>query len=826
MFKNYIKTAINNLLNNKLYSAINIIGLSIGITCCLLISIFIYHELNYDTFFSNADSIYRISPDFVNATDVSERHPAANVAPLGPLIANNIDGVQSVGRIGGMPALISKDDLVFYEDNFRWADNSIFDIFEFNWLRGNPDSALLEPDTVVISKSIALKYFGERDPIGETLMLQNSWPIRVTGVIEDIPNNSHLSADLIVPIETAWTVLGFNFENNWSYANFHTYVHLDADTNIEAVINQLEGVIEGTLDQNVAANFGINKDSFGFTTHRISEIHLWSGRAREFKEPGSVIFVLTFSAIALCVLLIACINFMNLSTAHSLKRAKEVGMRKTIGASRTELIAQFLGESFLLTIFAMVVALALVEMILPVFSTFINRDLGSNYLAEPEFLIFIIGTTLITGLLAGSYPAFYLSSFKPVMAFRQDSASTTKGHSIRNLLVVFQFSLAIILLISTLVIYLQMQHVRNIELGFNKDQVVVLRGTFNQGLGEQWPVLKQELLQHSDITHVTESDMSPGSAGVRKVRIEGGTDEGFDILAKTIGFDFFELYEIDLLAGRVFDDAFASDVFYPPPNVEDGRQPTGSYVLNETAIKTLGWSAEETIGKIFEVDFSSDFSVAVTGPVIGVVADTHVQPLHESILPLVYFVPGPMWGNFPSQDIASVRISSNNIEQTLSFIREKWREIIPEIPMFSYFLETEFDVLYQEEEQQGELFSLFSLLTITIACLGLFGLASYTAERRKKEIGVRKVLGGSVWSIVLLLTNDFSKLVLVSNIIAWPVAYLVMNRWLENFAYRIDLTPLIFIGSGLVALCVAWVTVGGIATKAARAKPVLGLRYE
>lgn len=827
MIKSYLKMAFNNLLQQKLYSAINILGLAVGLASCLLIGLFVLYETNYDHFFTDSESIYRVSPDFATSALGAERHPAGNVAPLAPLIKrNNIEGLKDIARIGGQNVLISNNDLAFNEENFRWADNEIFTIFEFHWLQGDPVNALMQPASLVITESIANKYFGETDPMGQTLMLENNWPLTITGVIKNIPENSHLSADFFVPMETAWKLLDFSYENNWSYTNFHTYLRLEPGAEIESVLNSLAAIVNASIDVDLAGFFNINSEAFGFTAYQLSDIHLHSARPGEFKEAGSLYFIYTFSAIAFFILLIACINFMNLSTAHSSKRAVEVGLRKTIGANRAELIKQFLGESLLLTIIAALIAVMLVEILLPVFSSIINADLTINYFSKPEYVFIIAGITLLTGLSAGSYPAFYLSSFKPAEVFKTQRFGSRSSYIIRNLLVVFQFFLAITLIVASIVVFLQMQYARNIDVGFNKEQMLILSGTNNDGLGNQWQALKQELKQHPEIAQITEGDMSPRRLGSRRVRIEGGDTGGFDMLAKGIGFNFFDAYDIKLVAGRDFNEGFSTDIFYPPPSRPVGSQLTGSYVLNETAIREMGMTPEEIIGKKFELDFSSDFSLAISGPVIGVVEDVNFQSLREPIQALVYFVPYSQWGNLPSFNSASVRISGNNTTETIAYIKQKWHMTTPEIPLIYHFLDTDFDALYYAEEQQGKLFTLFSGLTIIISCLGLFGLAVFTSERRKKEIGVRKVMGGSVWSIVLLLTNDFSKLVLISNLLAWPLGYFFMENWLENFAYRIDLTPLIFIGSGLIALCIAWVTVGGTAAKAANTKPVLALRYE
>ncbi|HWK53488.1 MAG TPA: FtsX-like permease family protein, partial [Hyphomicrobiales bacterium] len=420
----------------------------------------------------------------------------------------------------------------------------------------------------------------------------------------------------------------------------------------------------------------------------------------------------------------------------------------------------------------------------------------------------------------------YLSGLEPVRVLRLQGGGASGKPHLRNLLVIVQFTLAIALLAATSVVWLQMRYVRNFDLGFDKEQVLLLAGSQQNGLGPNWNVLKQTLREYPGITHVTEGGMQPGSETTWRVRLEGGSPQGVAVLTKRIGFDFFATYGIPLIAGRDFDASLASDVFVPPANAPEAGARRGAYVLSEAAVRALGFAPEDVLGHRLDLDFSSDFSFTVPGPVIGVVADVYLDSLHSPLQPLVYFVPGPLWGESPSMHVASLRIEGAQLAAAVDWIGERWREFTPGMPVLHHFLDADFDALYQTEERQGRLFTFFAVLTIVIACLGIFGLASFTVERRFREIGVRKVMGGSAWSIVWLLTNDFSRLVLIANVIAWPLAYVAMRHWLDNFAYRIDLTPMIFLGSGLIALCVAWVTVGGTAAKAANAKPVLALRYE
>lgn len=824
MLGHYLRIALRNLLRHPLYSLINIVGLAVGLCSCLLIALFVRHEYSYDSFFADAQQIYRLSPHFAAGALGPERDAAGNVAPLLPLLQQQgITGVQAMTRLGGRQVMLAHNEQVFFEPNFRWADPELFQVFGFQWLQGNAATALQQPDTVVLTAKAARKYFGTTHVLGQTLLLENAWPLTVTGVIADLPDNTHLALDMVVPIATGWKVLDFDYSKNWSYTNFHTYVRLQPGAAIADVMQQINTVLAGAMP-NIAPFFNITPATYKLVPYRVTDIHLGSGQSDDMKAAGSKVQVLVFSSIALCLLLVACINYMNLATARALQRSKEVGVRKVVGGSRTELMLQFLGESLLLTLLAVLLALAALELLLPVFSALVERKLAMATLLQPGYLALIAVITVATAVLAGGYPAFYMASLKP--ANELGAGRGAAGLRVRNTLVVLQFFLAITLMVATAVVFLQLRYARRIDLGFSKDQVLVLQGTTRSGMGAQWPVFKQQLLQHTGIAGVTEADMFPDSVGTRKFRYGGGPPAGFDMLSKAVGFGFFATYDMPLLAGRSFSNDFGTDAFNPPPNVQRGEQPTGNYMLSEAAVRALGWTPAQAIGKELEMDFSADFSLTVKGRVIGVVKDVHFQSLRNRIQPLVYFAPAPQWGNQPSMTRASIHLNGTDVEATLAYIRQQWKTLIPELPFVAHFLDADYAALYQNEERQGQLFSLFALLTIAIACLGLFGLATFTAERRRKEIGVRKVMGSSVLGIVLLLTNDFSKLVLLANLIAWPVAYFAMTRWLQNFAYRIDLTPLIFIGSGLIALCIAWVTVGGTAAKAASQKPVLALRYE
>lgn len=817
MLKNYLMIALCHVLAQKTHSAINVAGLAAGLACCLLMALFVAHELSYDRQFPDADRIYRISfEDFPSGTNPGRRM-AANVQPAAARLKQDFSEIEQVGRIWGSGALLRREDIVFDEPQLRWADSGFLQLFRLEWLRGDPRHALAEPFSIVLTESIARKYFSAEDPMGQTLLLENKWPLKVTGVIRDLPRNTHLSASALASEDSGFAMLGYDYPNNWSFAYFHTYAKLRPGATIESIASRFPDFIERHMGQGKSA-------SSGMVAQRLTDIHLRSNRLGELSRPGSMTLVYTFSAIALCILLIACINFMNLSTARASQRAREVGLRKVVGGTRGQLIAQFMGESILFALAAMLVAVALAELLLPAFSAFVDRELAFNYTREPVIVIGLIGFAVLAGLLAGSYPALYLSAFQPARVLKGDLTRGVAGARFRSVLVVAQFSISIALVIATVIIYRQMQFARDIELGFRTDNIVVLSGSPTRGLSPQWETLRNELLRHPEITYVTAGSMTSGGGAGWRARAEGGPPEGMEFYLKRADYGLLELHELQLLSGRTFSAEYGTDRFALPGAAN--KHGGGNFILSELAVRQLGWTPEEAIGKWFEIDFSRDFTQTARGTIIGVVQDAHVESLREPLRPVAYVVPPEVWGTSPAHWEASVRLSGQNLQQTLQFIDAKWRELMPEQPLNRRFLSDVIEAQYATENRQAQMLAAFSSLAIFIACLGLIGLASHATEQRIKEIGVRKVMGGSVWDIVRLFTTRFSHLVLLANFVAWPVAYFFMRRWLDGFAYRTELSLTVFVASGLLALLIAWLTVAVIAARAAGARPVHALRYE
>jgi putative ABC transport system permease protein len=821
MLRNYFTIAVRNLVSHKLFSAINILGLAIGLACVILISLFVQYETSYDKHWANADNIYRVTRTFKRNAGGEDLLLATNAPQAGPLIKADFPELEQVIRIWGYRLLVAHEDVTFYETGIKFTDPEVFQVFDIPLLQGDPDTALAQPFSIVLSESTARKYFGDEDPMGKSIMVENQLPIKVTGIMQDLPENTHLSVDMLGSLSTIPQVFGESFLESWASNNFHTYILTPDGYDIAGFEAQLPDFLVRHVGEDAP-------EWTEFPVQRLTDIHLKSNRDNEQSANGSQATVFTFSAVAFFILLIACFNFMNLSTARSAQRAREVGMRKVMGAHRKQLVGQFLGESVLLGLLAMVLAIALVEVTLPWFNSFIGKDLSFDYLGQPGILAMLVGLAALVGVFAGSYPAFYLSAFRPATVLKGDLTRGSKGAAFRTVLVTMQFAISIALVIATGVVFAQMKFTADMDLGLNKEQVVILRGAPSTGFGTSYDTLKQELLAHSEITAVTGANLMPSNQNTNAagMRAEGGEPDGRGMPYLNVDYGFFETFDIDIVAGRAFSEDRGTDIW--TPTSEENPNTTAAFMLNELAARQLGWSPEEALNKWFEVSQGDGFAQAVRGPIIGVVDDVYYSSIREPVKPLFYRVmrstdPG---AQFPNYSQMAVKFRPGSVNEVLAHIDSLWNEHLADVPMSRSFLDDNFGALYQSEEQQGQLFTVFSLLAIFIACLGLYGLAAFTTEQRTKEIGIRKVMGGSVKDIVLLLTRDFSKLVILANVLAWPAAWYLMSRWLENFAYRVDLSPLTFISAALIALVIAWLTVGGLAARAAWSKPALALRYE
>jgi putative ABC transport system permease protein len=805
------KSALRHFLAQKIYSGINIFGLSVGLASFLFIVLFVRHELSFDRFHPAADRLYRLSIDFDNG----DRFWASNQYHLVPAINEDFAEIEQAARVLVATIPVRRGIDAFNEAGFRLVDPELFQLFSFTWLQGDASSALARPFTLVLTQSAARRYFGDEDPLGQTLEVNNQAPMTVTGVIRDLPDNTHLSGDIFTAMSTG--VASYGEQALSGTFDFHSYVRLREGVDIATLVAPLSTRLTTLMPQNFGAAVAVRADP-------ITDIHFNPLRNEMPGTPGSLAMVYSFSAIALGIIFIACANFMNLSTARSSLRAREVGVRKSIGAAHRQLITRFLAESLGYAALAMVLAVALVELLLPAFRNFVGKDMQMDLYTDAFWPPFLLGLVGLLGVVAGSYPAFFLARFKAAKVLKGELGQGNAGILFRNLLVIFQFSISIALIAATALIHSQMQYARNVQPGYDKDGVVVLNGSVTQALGTQWEAMKQQLLTHPGIAAVTASRIPPGvdNFSGNVIWHEGAPEGGTAINFLPVDFGFFETYGIEVISGRTFQESLATDRMRFPFG---GQQPTAAWMLNEAAARMLGWSPDEALNK----NLSWGSANGLTGPVIGVVADVFYESARSPLKPMLYMVTASGYGGASSPlslGTASIKLADGNQTDALAHIDRTWAEFMPGLPIDRYFLSSNFDSMYLGEQKEERLLAYFSALAVFIACLGLYGLATFNAQRRVKEIGVRKVMGGSVWSIVLLLTNDFSKLVLISNVLAWPVAYFAMERWLQNFAYRIDLTPLVFVGSGMIALCIAWVTVGGTAAKAASQKPVLALRYE
>ncbi len=812
MIKNYIKIAFRNLRKNPGYSFINIFGLALGMGVSILILLYVQYELSYDTYHENSDRIVRVSRAWFNQDGETSLHLGHAAPPFAPLLKQDFDGtIQEAVRFFQVSPLLRYKDKSFVEDRFFFADPEVFDVFSWEMIHGDPGTALTQPEGLVLTESAAQKYFGNADAMGQSLEFEaggNVLQFQVRGVIEDIPENSHFQFDFLASMEPVVQFYGGMEEmmQNYGSNNFATYLLLpkgyeyrQLQEQIPAFIDRHLGIEQHGMEGDIAASEGTM-----LFLQPLTDIHLHSNLDSEIESNSRIEYIYIYSAIALFILIIACINFMNLSTARSSKRAVEVGLRKVVGADRQSLIRQFVGESVFLAVFALVVAVLLVELAMPWFNDFLDMNLSLQLAENVTHLVILLGVVGFVGLIAGSYPAFFLSGFQPANVLKGSFKAAGVHQTFRSVLVVAQFTISIALIICMAVVYNQLDFMRSKDLGFNKDNIAVLPSS--EGIVSNYENIRNRLLSHPGIVNVSISSRVPSG---RLLDSQGTMAEvGGDLQSINtriadihVSHNFMETFGIDLVAGRDFDINLTSDS-------------TEAFILNEAAVKAIGWSSpEEAIGKEFHYG-------SRRGWVTGVVNDFNFESLHQSIAPIVFLIPEDRINS------VAVKIRDNRREETLNYLEEEWASLRPGYP-FSYdFVEDNFNQQYASEERLGQLFGFFSLLAVIIAALGLFGLASFTAQQRIKEIGIRKVLGATVSQIVLLLSARFTKLVLVSILIAAPIAYIAMRQWLDGFAYQIEISLWTFLLAGLIALAVAWVTTSYQSIKAGFMNPVKSLRSE
>lgn len=804
MLKSYLKIALRNLLKHKAYSFINIAGLAVGLACCLLISLYVKDELSYDRYHAKADRIFKVATEVRSAEKQSQF--ALTPAPLAEALARDFPEVETTTRLFTFfgEGLVRYGEKRFNEPRIYFGDSTFFDVFSIPLLRGEIKTALAQPNTVVLSESAARKYFGSNDPLGKTLSINNDGlDLQVAGVMQDIPANTHFHCDFLISLSTTRMSRNPSFITN---INFHTYAVLRPNASAQTLEAKFPEAIKKYVAAQVAARFGQSFEEFtaaGIETKwqlvPITDIHLRSRREYEIEANGNIATVYLFAAIAAIVLLIACINFMNLAAARSASRAKEIGVRKVIGSNRLQLLRQFLTESLLLSFLALLAGLVLVELFLPTFNQLAGKQIETSFFANAASIAILLGVTLLVGLLAGSYPAFVLSAMRPVLVLKSSSPVSASGTWIRRGLVVFQFAISVALIAGTFIVHSQLGFVLNRSLGFDKEQVLVIKRA--SALGQQRETFKQRLLQNPSVNNVAASTTLPGKLyGRSTYRALGAPAENSHAMHEMyVDENFLPTLGIALKSGRNFSREFATD--------------TSAVILNEAAAKLFGWA--NPLGQTLTQPGDSLWRAAV----IGVVKDFHFESLHKPIQPLVIL-------HQPFFQYLSVRLRPENFAATVQAVESLWKEFVPQQPFEFSFLDQDFDAQYRAEERTGKIFGLFAALAIFIACLGQFGLASHTIQKRTKEIGVRKVLGASATSIVGLLSKEFVRLVVMAVLIAAPMAYYIMNRWLQDFAYRIEIGWWVFALAGGVALLIALITVSTQAIKAALANPVEALRYE
>jgi len=798
MLKNHLKIAFRNLRKHRGYTVINVLGLAVGMACCVLIFLYVWDEVHFDRFHEHADRIYRLRVERYSSGGESELTATAS-APMAPALLQDIPQVERAVRISSRTYLVEHEDRRFYEDAFFWADSLFFDVFSFRLLRGDPATALTAPYSVVLTEAMAEKYFGRDDPMGQILTIEER-DLTVTGVVENITAQSHFTFDFLGSFTTLEALQGSNSATwNWWSLSYHTYLLVAEGASAEAVAEQVREMPSRHIpDQE--ANSGYRQFLY---LQPLTDIHLHSHYRSELQPNNYVAYVYAFSAIAAFILVIACINFMNLATARSAQRAREVGLRKVLGAGKGQMVKQFLGESVLLAVLALGLALILLQIFLPAFNQLAAKSLTFDYLRQAPLLVGLVVFAVGVGLAAGSYPAFVLSAFRPVDVFKGQVRSGTSGAFLRQGLVVFQFGISMTLIAGALIVFQQLDFMQNKHLGFQKEQVLVLNVRNNEAISASYEAFKDELEKLPDVRRAAFSSSIPGRDNYTNVisRNQGMTDDGQTMFILAVDYDFVEAYGLDVASGRTFSADFPSD--------------TSAFLINEAALKALGWQApEEALGRELTRQFSD------TREVVGVVKDFHFQSLQNAIDPIVFQI-HRSWYNY-----VSVRIGTDDVAQAVAHVEAVWQAFSPGRPPEFFFLDDDYDRQYQTEVHISQIVTAFTVLALFIACLGLFGLAAFTAEQRTKEIGVRKVLGASVAGIVLLLSKDFVRLVGVAFVLAVPVAYLAMQRWLEDFAYRIEISWRIFLIAGLSALLVALLTVSYQSIKAALTDPVRALRYE
>lgn len=803
MIRNYLLIALRNMKRQMNYTIINLSGLAVGIAACIMILLYVQYELSYDKYLNDHERIFRISRYWLNADGKVNLHLGHLAPPFSPLLKMDYEGTieQSVRFLNFNP-IIKTEEKQFEEDGFFFADPEFLEVFSWEMLIGDPASALNEPYSIVLTKRMATKYFGDEEALGKTLNFNNTIDLKVTGIIQDLPDNSHMHPTMFAPMVLVEEYYGGHeqFMSAWGSNNFSTFVKLGEGVDPVAFESGLGAFFDKHFDK---PETGKASDFNKLQLMNITDIHLHSHLDSEVEQNGDIAFVSLFSIIAGFILVIACINYINLATARSARRSREVGIRKVLGAFRRRLIGQFLTESLLFAILALVIAYLLVSLLLPWFRDFSQRPLELNLISNQFLAGLLLAITLITGFVAGIYPALYLSAFKPASVLKKTSNKGGRG-GLRSALVVFQFFVSIVMLIGVGVVNDQLNYVKSKDLGFGKNRILVL--PTSDEIHEKYELVRNQLLQQQGIERVAYSSRIPSG---RLLDSQGGNVEvngemkplDFRLADVHTDFEFLKTMEIPIIAGRDFNEELASDS-------------SESFIINEAAVRAVGWPGNDAaVGKKISYGGRS-------GYITGVVKDFHFESLKQEIAPIIFMITNGRYG------AVVVKLAEDEEEKTLKYLQEQWSYLRPGYPFSYYFVDARFNELYEEDEKVGELVSYFSVVAIIVGILGLFGLASYTAEQRVKEIGVRKVMGATVSQILLLLSKGFTLLVVIGFLIAVPVAWFGMEQWLETFAYHGNISILSVLIAGLAAILIAWMTVGLQTLKAARTNPADTLRHE
>ena len=801
MFKNYFITALRNIRKHKSYSIINITGLTIGMTCFILIALYIQHELSYDKFHKNSDQIYRIVKKMENTyrgNDMSSTTPA----PLAEILKSDYPQIDKVTRLRweNSPLFQCKENS-FLEDKIFYVDPEFLEIFSFPLISGDPQTVLDKPYSIIFTEKMAHKYFGKENPVGKTIKVNQKHDYIITGVMKNVPSNSHIHFNFIASFNTLYKQRDTEDQRHsmhWNAAGFFTYVKLKGNVSSQALEPSFVEVVKKYKRPN---------SKIRYLLQPIEQIHLHQNWSYKIEDNGDIRYIYLFAAIGFFILLIACFNYVNISTAGSVKRAKEVGLRKFVGANRMQLLKQFLSESLIFSFLSFCLAILIVELVLPTFRSFIDKNIQASIFSDIKMLSSLLGILLVTGFFAGAYPAFFISAFQPSQIFKGVAKRNSKSFiGLRNVLVIFQFFISAILIICTLTVYNQLHYMKNKKLGYKNDHIVTTKVS-DEHLQKDYDSFFSELSSNHNIIDISASRNLPHSIGNRSnVDWDGRKNNELSLMS---GFRadhrFAYLYDIPVIQGLNYSKENDSSV-------------KSCFLLNRTAFEALGW--ESAIGRRFEWNDTWKEN----GQIIGIVDDFHFFPLHHKIEPLAIELVGSHLKDWEA-NYFSIKIRSNNISETLDFIEKKWKQH-SQYPFDFQFYDTQLDKIYKTEQKLGQFFNLFTIIAIFIACLGLYGLISFSIEQRIKEIGIRKILGASISKIINLLTKETAVCILVANLVAWPIAWYAMHKWLQDFAYRVDLSWWIFALSGAIALLIALLTISWQAIKAARANPINSLKYE